>query len=355
MPSLGYLYDHPEAIAARTDPRNYNMADLIVQEVAIPDDLDYDMGPCLDQNGVGACVAFAATAIRMWQEKVDEGTFEFNSASAFTTYSWLKNGHGAFPGDGIPNVEGSFPSAVWQMAKVEGIPGIDGNARKIDSYWQLQDTPGSPAWIETQLQVLTQFGPVSVATPWPNNWWGCGPSGILPFPVGNAGAHMYGKKGHWLVGPKGPLAQGMSPSGRYWRMRQSWGDAAYTRRDKYGRAGEWLLPFEAEAAYPNAFGGNGEIWKTIDKAGDDPTPGGEMVPAKDKTARVITAPAGTQLYDIESGAALVKLGGTGSIRLHSPFAYSTTQYAVILTTGGTQQLVRINKTGTTLLASSTLT
>jgi hypothetical protein len=351
MPSLGYLIDAPEAVAARTDPRNYNMADLIVTEVAVPDDLDYDLGPCLDQDGVGACVAFAATAIRMGQELVDEGTFEFNTDSAFTAYSWLKKGHGAYPGDGV-DAEGSYPSAMWQMAKVEGVPGIDGNARKIESYWQLQGTPGSAAWIETQLQVLTQFGPVSVATPWPGNWWGCGPSGILPFPAGLAGAHMYVKKGHTLVGPKGALAAGMSPSGRYWRMRQSWGDAAYTRRDRYGRAGEWLLPFEAEAAYPNAFGGNGEIWKTIDITGDDPTPGGDMVPAKDKTARLLSVPAGTQLYALETGAPLVKVAATS--RLLSPFAYSLTQYAVIVTTSGVQQLVRVNKAGTALLATSAL-
>ena len=80
-----------------------------------------------------------------------------------------------------------------------------------------------------------------------------------------------------------------------------------------------------------------------------------MVPAKDKTARIITAPAGTQLFDIETNAALTKLGGTGNIRLFSPFAVSLTQYAVILTTGGAQQLVRINKLGATVVASSALT
>ena len=353
MPSLGYLIDDPLAVAARTSPLNYNMADLIVTEVAIPDDLDYDLGPTLDQDGVGACVAFAATSIRMWQERVDEGTFEFNTETAFETYRWLKQGHGAWGGDGIPNVEGSYPSAMWQMAKMVGIPGIDGFARPIESYWQLKGTPGSPEWIETQLQVLTQFGPVSVATPWPNNWSGCGPSGILPFPVGNAGAHMYGKKGHLLTGPKGQLANGMSPSGRYWRMRQSWGEAAYTRKDRFGRAGEWLLPFEGEAAYPSAFGGNGEIWKTIDKAGDDPTPGGEMVPAKDKSARIVTAPLGTQLYAIDTNAPLVKLASAS--RLHSPFAVSLTQLAVIVTTGGVQQLARVNKSAVTIVATSALT
>ena len=354
MPSLGYLIDEPLAVAARTDPRNYNMADLIVTEVPIPDELDHDLGGVLDQNGRGACVAFAATSVRSYQEHdLDEGTWEFNTDSAFLTYDWLKQGHGAFPGDGIPNVEGSFPSAVWQMAKVEGIPGKDGIPRKIESYWQLKGTPGTPEWFQTQLQVLVQFGPVTEATPWPNNWWDCGVSGILPFPAGIAGAHMYVKKGYTLIGPKGPLASGMSPSGRYWKKRQSWGEAAYRRRDKYGRAGEFLIPFEADASYPNAFGGNGEIWKTIDKLGDDPTPGGDMVPAKDKTARLISVPANTQMFDIETGAPTTKIGT--ATKLYSPFMVNTTQYAVILTTGGVQQLVRINKVGTTQVAAATLT
>jgi len=349
MPSLGYLYDRPEAIAARTDPRNYNMADLIVTEVAILDDLDHDLGPTLDQDGVGACVIFGVTEVRMWQEFIDEGTFEFDNNSAFTGYKWLKEGHGAWPGDGI-NAEGSIPLYGWQLAKLEGIPGIDGNPRKIDAYWQLMGEPGSPEWIETQLQVITQYGPVTVASAWPGNWWSCGPSGILPYPQGTAGGHQWVKKGYWFTGPKGQLAQGMSPSGRYWRMRQSWGDV-YQRADRFGRKGEWLLPFEADGTYPNFW--TGEIWKTTDIKGDDPTPGGNMVPAKDKVARLVNVPANTPLYDIETGAALVKL--SASAKLYSPFSVNATQYAVIVTTGGTQQLVRVNKAATTLVASSQLT
>lgn len=349
MPSLGYLYDSPEAIAARTDPRNYNMASLIVTEVAIPDELDHDLGEVLDQNGVGACVAFAATAIRNWAEHLDEGSWEYGTPEGFKSYAWLKNGHGAWPGDGLDG-EGSIPLFIWQMAKLEGLPGKDGNARKIESYYQLQGWPGSPEWIETQLQVLVQYGPVSVSSAWPANWWSCGPTGILPFPGGTAGGHMFVKKGYTLVGPKGSIAVGMSPSGRYWKYRQSWGEV-YQRKDKFGRAGEFLIPFEADTNYPNFQ--IGEVWKTIDIKGDDPTPGGNMVPAKDKVARLVNVPSGTQLFDIESGAAIVKL--SVAAKLYSPFMVNATQYAVIVTTGGVQQLARVNKTGTTLVASSQLT
>src|SRR5512137_1744308 len=135
MPSLGYLIDHPDAIAAREDARNWPAELLVPTSVPVPDDFDTDCGPTLDQDGVGACVAFSATSVRSYQEQIDEGGWKFDTPSAFEAYKWLKNGHGAYPGDGIEG-EGSFPKAVWQMALVEGIPGADGKARKISAYYQ---------------------------------------------------------------------------------------------------------------------------------------------------------------------------------------------------------------------------
>ena len=354
MPSLGYLIDDPAAIAARTDPRNYDMADLIAAPIAAPSELDHDLGEVLDQDGVGACTIFAASSVRSWQEHaLDEHTWEFNTASAFDAWSWLKNGHAPWPGDGL-NGDGSIPLYVWQMAKMVGIPGKDGIGRKIESYWQLQGDPGSPAWIETQIQVLNQFGPVTVATAWPHNWWTCPSNGILPPPGGIIGAHMYVRKGYTMNGPVGPTSEGKSPTGRYWKHRQSWGQ--YGRTDGFGRSGEFWFPFEADTASEYAHAIRiGEIWKTIDILGDDPTPspGGDMVPAKDKLARLIAAPINTQVYALETGAPLVKL--STAAKLYSPFAYSTTQWAVILVTGGTQQLVRVNKTGTTVVSTVALT
>lgn len=346
MPSLGYLIDAPEAIAARTDPRNYSMAALITADVPVPDELDHDLGPVLDQDGVGACVAFAATSVRSWQERQDEGTFEFTTDSAFTTYRWLKEGHGAFPGDGI-DAEGSYPSAVWQMAKMEGVPGADGHARKIAAYYQLQGTPGSAQWIATRLQVLIQFGPVTVATPWPTNWWDCGTSGILPYPSGIAGAHMYTCKGYTLVGPKGALALGMSPSGRYWKYRQSWGEAAYRRRDGYGRAGEFLIPFEADASYPNSFGGNGEVWKTVDMAGDDPTPSptGGSVKVTDSVPQLVDLPAGRQLYLVDGVTKLTTMSAAAA-NVYSPAGGPTAAMRyVVITTGGVRQQLAVVAAG----------
>jgi hypothetical protein len=352
MPSLGYLIDDPRAIAARTDPRNWSMALLVPTAVPVPDEFDCDLGPVLDQDGVGACVAFAATSVRNSQERVDEGKWVFDTDSAFLAYKWLKQGHGAYPGDGI-NAEGSYPQAVWQMAKVEGVPGIDGKARKIAAYYQLQGTPGSTDWIDTQIQVLLQFGAVTACSPWPNNWWDCGTSGILPFPAGIAGAHMFVKKGFTLVGPKGSIAIGMSPSGRYWKFRQSWGTASYRRIDKFGRAGEFLIPFEAETAYPNAFGGNGEVWKTIDLdeyPNPEPTPPPtpeELMVVTDRTPMVVDLPIGLQLFKTDGVTPLVKMSAA-SANVYSPAGGPVaTQRFVTITTSGVAQFAVVNTAGLT--------
>jgi hypothetical protein len=268
MPSLGYLIDDPLAIAAREKPENWPMQLLVPTSVPVPDDFDTDCGPTLDQDGVGACVMFSATSVRSYQEKADELGWKFSSQSAFVGYKWLKNGHGAYPGDGAPDAEGSYPLAVWTLAKVEGIPGSDGIGRKIAAYYQLRGTPGDQAWIDTQIQVLLQYGPVTVSSAWPNNWWTAdAKTGLLPYPAGIAGGHQWVRKGYTLKGPVGPISAGLSPTGRYWRNRQSWGQ--YGATDRFGRSGEFLTPFEGDSAYYNLQ--IGEVWKTLDVI-DHPKP-----------------------------------------------------------------------------------
>ena len=351
-PALGSLIDDPLAIAARENSANWPMELLVPTALPVPDDFDTDCGPVLDQGSVGACVAFSATAVRSYQEKLDEGIWAFNSASAFQTYDWLKHGHGAYPGDGIPNTEGSYPLAVWQMAKVEGIPGIDGKPRQIEAYYQLKGTPGSVDWIDIQIQVLLQFGDFTISAAWPNNWWSANSAtGLLPYPSGVAGGHMWVRKGFWLKGPTGSLSNGLSQSGRYWRHRQSWG--TYGKTDKFGRTGEFLLPFEADAGYPNL--GINEVWKTVDII-DAPTPGGpDVIPAIDKVPRLLSIPVGTQFYTPDTNEPLVKLGGTAPARVYSPFAVSATQYAVVISTGGVQQEARVNRAAVTVISSSPIT
>ena len=146
---------------------------------------------------------------------------------------------------------------------------------------------------------------------------------------------------------EGALALGMSPSGRYWKYRQSWGEAAYRRRDGYGRAGEFLIPFEADASYPNSFGGNGEVWKTVDVAGDDPTPTGGSVKVTDSVPQLVDLPAGRQLYMVDGVTKLTTMSAAAA-NVYSPAGGPTAAMRyVVITTGGVRQQLAVVAAGLT--------
>ena len=163
---------------------------------------------------------------------------------------------------------------------------------------------------------------------------------------------MWIRKGFWLKGPIGNLLSGYSPSGRYWRHRQSWG--AYGKTDQFGHGGEFLLPFEGDAGYPNL--GINEIWKTLDII-DAPTPGGPDViplPENPPVQRKLQIAAGVQFWDAATGLVpVVKLGAASKVS--STGAASSTQFYVRVSTGGVAQQLRVNKVDATVIASSQLT
>ncbi len=339
MPSLGYLIDHPKAVIARTDPRNWDMKLLVPTALPVPDLFDLDLGPELDQDGRGACVYATATEIKMQQERADQGIYAFDTDCMFVGWEQFKHGYGQWPGDGIEE-DGSYPLAVWQFAKLEGLLDRAGKHRKILAYYQLQGVPGSPEWIDTRIQTLLQYGAVSACSPWPNNWWSCPADGFLPPPAGNAGAHMFANKGFWLKGPVGPLSRGLSPTGRYWIYRQSW--ATYGKTDKYGHSGTFYIPFEADGDrnYYSSFQ-IAEIWKTIDVdeyPNPTPEPTDMTLPIYNAAPwdQAVDLAIGTQVYAPDGKTPLVKVGNALTA-VRSPFAVSATMRLVRITTGGVLQ------------------
>ena len=338
MPALGYLIDHPAAEIARTDRRNWDMKLLVPTALPVPDLLDLDLGPELDQDGYGACVYFTADEIKMQQERIDQGIYAFDDTCAFAGWEQFKHGYGSWPGDGIDS-DGSIPLYVWKFAKLEGLLDKAGKHRKILAYYQLQGEPGSPEWIDTRIQVLLQYGPVSVASAWPNNYWTCPADGFLPPPVGVAGAHMFANKGFWLKGPIGPLSAGHSPTGRYWIYRQSWGK--YGKTDKYGHSGTFYIPFEADGSpYYSTFQ-IAEIWKTIDvDEYPNPTPEPDEMTLPIYNAapwdQAVDLAIGTQVYAPDGTTPLVRVSNTLT-GVRSPFAVSATRRLVRITTGGVLQ------------------
>lgn len=337
MPGLGYLIDHPAAIAARNDPRNWPLELLVPVAVPVPDEFDTDCGPTLDQDGTPACVAFSATSVRAYQERIDEGAWAFSTTSATRAYSWLKNGHDAWPGDGAPDGQGSYPLAVWKMAKQVGIPGIDGVGREIAAYYQLQGTPGDPAWIDTQVQVLLQYGPVTVSSAWPGNWWTVPADGHVPAPAGIVGAHQWVRKGYRLNGPLGLPSNGLSPTGRYWANLQSWGPYGHT--DKYGRSGTFYTPFEGDHNWSQMQ--IAEIWKTIDVdeyPNPTPEPTDMTLPIYNGAAfdQAVDIAAGTQVYHTDGTTPLTRFSAA-AVAVRSPFAISAARRLIRVTTGGVVQ------------------
>ena len=335
MNGTGYAYEHPVAQAARDNPANWSIDVLMAGEPdrAVPTTFDCDLGPTINQGALGACVAFAATGVKAWHEREDEGVWRFTTPTALVAYDWLKRGHGSFPGDGIPDVEGSYPLAVWKLARAEGIPST-AQPRKITAYYQLATPEDADleAFIAQVQQVIIAFGPVTVSRPWPANWFDDpGPDGIPPPPFGVNGGHMFVRKG-WTTGPKS-TASGFSPTGRYWRNRQSWG--SWGRLDSFGRDAEFLTPFENDVVR--------EAWKTVDLIDfpKPPAPEAPTVTIYDAAPRdqLADLPLGTQLYRLD-GTPLVKLSSGGQA-VWSPFATSATRRAVRISTGGVVQLALV--------------
>lgn len=337
MPSLGYLYDHPSNLASIASPNKWPLALLADATITIPPDyLDPNLRPtALDQDGIGACVAFAAATIKQSEDKKDWGEFLYGSGvwtaspastGAFLSYWYLKHGtpDGSFPGDGAPTVEGSWPDAVWQMALKYGIVDLHGNPHKISAYYG--GSLGSDADFLTVQQVIMAHGPVNVATPWPSNWMASPPAPAFQLPPPStsiAGGHSWTIAG-WNTTRYGRL-MGIGVN--------SWGPDWSNPKGMFMFDPAWL--------YSGTLG-PAPVWKPIDlpDAPKPPAPENQMFPALANTPstpwdQLIDVPIGTDLTTADGRLVPLKSGGIG---LWSPFATSATSRAVWFSTGGVTQL-----------------
>jgi hypothetical protein len=272
MPSLGYLIDAPQAIASQQSPRHWPMALLLADRVYAeppPSYMSPHVGPyALDQDGLGACVAFAACTIWNAAQHADWGDWRFVSGKfgtptvgdptgAYLAYKWLKIGtpDGSFPGDGQPGLEGSWPEAVWKMAVAYGLPDKFGVLHKATAYYA-QQLAGPEDW-EIVKATIMQFGPVNVASMWPGNWFGdpVGPKYLRPAPGGAAGAHSYTVAG--------------------WETYE--GEEYVTCLNTWGGWGspQGIFRFPVKWLYSAPLGPQ-IAWKLVDRK-DAPTPTGEWV------------------------------------------------------------------------------
>lgn len=347
-PALGYAIETPEAQASLANPQRWPLSLLMATvplQAAPAHYLDPDIGPhALNQDGLGACVPFQAETQKQAQEHKDWGQYLFISGSntvprtgAYLAYQWLKHGtpDGSFPGDGIPNSEGSYPEAVWKMAKVYGLPDKNGHLHKISAYYShdFKDV-GDLDFVK---QVILAFGPVNFGIPWPPNWMAApsGPFYRMPTPGGANSGHSITVAG-WDD----------EPDDTWLVCLQTWGEDWTNAQGIYRIKASWLFgpPLGPQI-----------VWKAVDII-DAPTPGGpNVIPIIEKGyQRKVKIAAGVQFYDAATGTiAVVKL--TTAATVFSPGAASPTQYLVEISTGGVLQLLRVNKTDVTILSTSVLT
>ena len=346
MPSLGYLIDHPKAIASQQSKTHYPMA-LLLRGLPVgvpparylcPEATPY----AFDQNGLGACVAFAATTIWNAMEHKDWGRWLFGTGNyspptgSFLAYKWLKNGtpDGSWPGDGIDS-EGSYPEAVWKMAVRYGLPDLSGKVHKATAYY------ASPLANADDLLLLQQIlmtnGPVNIATMWPAAWFKppVGPLYLASTNLGSSGsAHSY-----TIIGWE--TYNGVV----YLTLQNSWGPEWPIGNDM----GIFRVPASVFYAWPM---GPQVIWKITDRLDapvpppPDPKPPvplkGDAVRVYDRKPRLVTVAAGTQLYRPDSVTAFVKLSKR-VVDAYSPFAVDAASYALPVVTGGASQLAVVRK------------
>ena len=341
IPGTGFAWDDPAASASQTSDRHWPFSLLVSGEDPLPSRyLDPNLRPnALNQDGIGACVAFAACTIWDAMEHKDWGRHLFatgtfgtpdsgNPTGAYLAYRNLKRGFGSYPGDGLPTVEGSYPEQVWKLAKAEGLPDKDGKRHKAAAYYAQKLTDA--ASLDVVRRTIMATGPVNIATPWPSNWFAAptGPRYILPAPLAIAYGHSYTCVG-WET-YAGVLCM---------TFVNSWG-AWGSPQGIFRYPASWLFdrPLGPQVA-----------WKVVDIRENAPTPPipqpeGPMLTLVDKIARTVDSAVGKQLWRADGTTPLVKLS-SGVLDLASPGRYANaagiTYYGLVISSGGIPQIAWI--------------
>lgn len=270
---------------------------------------------------------FGAHHVRNWQEWKDEQDYPYDSVAALAAYSNLKSG----AGDGIPYADGDIPLNVWRFLQTNGSAGTDGRIRKIESYYQLDKTAEQTEqeWLDLFFNTILLYGPVTVATAWPNNWFvNPAPSGVMPNPGGSSTGHMFSVSGKRTI--NGVICAACD---------QSWIDWGVI--DPNGDTNVFYIPVDMFAMTAQL--GLWECWKTFDVLGDHPVipippkpqPESGMLSIYTVDPVYLDLAIGTQLYK-EDGSPLTTVHSGGS-HLFSPGLANATHRAVAISTGGVRQ------------------
>lgn len=344
----GYLIDHPRAVASRENPLLWPMELLRpLLSTAVEDLPDHyrDAGMpsrAFNQIPIGGCVGFSNTGLMNTLEYRDEGKDLFNSGvwaeenstGAFLNYWRLKHGYGSYPGDGIPDAEGSYPEAFYRLAVAEGVIDRNGVMHKAEAYYSHRFSEWSD--FDFVRQVIHDLGGINVGIPWGGNWFTApaSPAYKLP-PFGGAdGAHDITGYG-WDI----------DPDGKWILFGQTWGEHWTDIQGTFRLRADWLFgpPLGPQI-----------VWKLLDRkdapAPPAPDPGGTMLTIVDKAQRMVDTTIGAQVYKVDGLTPLTPIK-SGPTDIVAPYrmkdASGVEYYAIGVQIGGVLQFGTIKATACT--------
>lgn len=186
IPKLGYIPDPP-------DPRDFQLLTLIAPPVmALPSKVSYreQMTPVKHQDGVGACTAFAALAIKeFYDSKEYNQTIDLSEEWLYYKCKEIDGylGEGTYPrvAADVLLKQGVCEEKFWPYEtqfppKTRPAAGAELNALqyKISSYAYV---PPNLTAVKT---ALAQNGPLLIGVKVWKNFFSIGPTGVVPTPAG---------------------------------------------------------------------------------------------------------------------------------------------------------------------------
>lgn len=215
-PRLGALKDP-------VDVRDFQLR-KVIKPVDLPRFVDYehDMGPVKDQGLRGACVAFAAIAVKEYQErKQRKGRPQYDLSEEFVYRQIMHPGGGAYPRDafkafmssGVPRDK--YMPYDPNLSDEEKLPFTPSSAALRNAKYYLAGGFARLNTIDEMKQSLAINGPFSIGITWWTNWFDPTEKIGRDYVITSAGGSDAG--GHAMA------VVGYDDDKGFFKVRNSWG------------------------------------------------------------------------------------------------------------------------------------
>lgn len=236
----------------------FDSRDIVIESINHPKlqypatlDLRQDMPKVWDQGIDGPCSAFAAAAIKCWQEKKNYGLTE--ELSPYFVYNLRPNKPQA----------GMYPRSTMKILQEYGIPLRKSfNPRKMKDIKQIPES----IFVEAANHKIIGYAKINTIEGLKKSLYMNGPA-YIALPVYNGDSQFFiPRRGNKMLGGHAAVIVGYNKSG--FIIRNSWG------RDWNGD-GHTIY-------YYKDFGIHFEIWTSIDDTSSQPIPGKNIRKKKDR-------------------------------------------------------------------------